>query len=177
MSIKDVRTRLEDILKGRGADGSLGPAAQARACTVELFRVTSTPDLLTIDASAFDRTCHITIDSLRDDTRNVQCNQYDLRATVTIVIGYAASAELWEIVHGEANEAAKRAAVAQWKSRAFDDLIMIDRAMTWYELTGNDTQPVIERLVPDGDAVTADSNNGRAILTRRYELRMEANQP
>ncbi len=178
MTIEAVRARIVAIVQGRGADGSLGAAAQARATTLERFRITSTPDLLTLDAPAFDRATHVTIDGLNDPIpRNVQSPVRSERATITITVGYAAADALWPMVHGEADDAAKRAAVAQWKSRAADDVSMLDRALTWYELTSNDTSPVIERVAPMGETIATNNNNGRELIVRRYELWTEATQP
>lgn len=178
MTIVAVANRLIAIIKGRGADGSLGAAAQARACTVERFRVTSTSDLLTLDAAAFDRSCYATIKGLSDPTpRNVQSSLRQERATLTVTLGYASSQALWPIVYGEADDAAKQLAVTQWEARASDDIAMLDRALTWYELTGNDTAPVIERVAPTGELSSIENNNGRSLVIRRYEILMEAAQP
>lgn len=178
MTIADVVARLTAIVQGRGADGSLGAAAQARAVAVERFRVTSTPDPSQLDASAFDRAVNITISNLRDDPpRNVQSPLVQQAAVIELRIAYVAAPSLSGMVHGEADDAARAIAVARWVARAHEDVQELDRALTWYELTGNDTNPVIERVAPLGETATTDAGNGRGLMVRRYEIVMEKTNP
>lgn len=178
MSFRDVLARLRAVIEGRGADGSLGPAAQARACTVGRFRTTSTPDPTTLDAAALDRACSVEIVSAGDLVpRNPHCGERQVTAVLEVKLAYVAAPALWELVHDEPTDAAKQAAASSWQGRALDDAREIERALTWYELTGADTSPVIEAVRPLGDAVLTDLGNGRGLMTRRFELTLEDTQP
>lgn len=178
MTIRDVQNRLRAIVEGRGADGSLGAAAQARAVAVDHFRTTDTPDPSTLDGPALDRACNVTLSAVGDAIpRNVQCDERQMRATLEVRVSYAAAPALWELVYGEADETAQRLAAADWGPRALDDARTLERALTWYELTGDDTTPVIEAVIPLGDATLTDLGNGRALLVRRFSLLLEDTQP
>lgn len=178
MTIRDVQNRLRAVVEGRGADGSLGAAAQARACDVGRYRTTDTPDPSTLDGAALDRATNVSITSTSDLVpRNVHCNERSVRAVLEVRIAYAAAPELWELVHDETAGANQQTAAADWVPRALEDAREIERALTWYELTGADTSPVIERVAPLGDAQTIDLGNGRGLLTRRFEVWMEDSQP
>lgn len=178
MTIADVTARIVAVIQGRGADGSLGAAAQARACTVERFRITETPDPTRLDAPAFDRTINVTISNLRDDPqRNVQSPLVQQTAVLELRIAYVAAPALADLVHDEADAAARAVASTQWTVRAHDDVGELDRALTWYELTGNDTNPVIERVAVLGETATTDRENGRGLMVRRYEIVMEKTNP
>lgn len=178
MSFRDVQDRLRAIIEGRGADGSLGAAAAARACTVDRFRTTETPDPSTLDAPALDRACNVTLGTAEDlIPRNVHCNERQVRAILEVRVAYVAAPAQWHLVHGETDDTAKQAAAADWGPRALDDAREIERALTWYELTGNDTVPVIEQCAPAGGAVLTDLGNGRALMLRRFELLLEDTQP
>ena len=80
-------------------------------------------------------------------------------------------------MHGEADALAQQAAAADWVPRALDDAREIERALTWYELTGSDTTPTIENVTPLGGVTTTDLGNGRGLMTRRFELHLEDTQP
>lgn len=178
MTIKQVETRLRAVVEGRGADGSLGPAAQARACVAGRYRTTDTPDPSTLDGSAFDRAASVNVIETSDLVpRNVNCNERQMRAVCEVKIGYAAAPALYEVVHGEANQTAQQEAASNWIPRCHDDAREIERALTWYELTGSDTTPVIERVTPLGDTIITELGNGRGLLTRRFELWLEDTQP
>lgn len=178
MTIRDVQDRLRAVVEGRGADGSLGAAAQARACTVGRFRTTDTPDPSTLDGSAFDRATNVSLTGEGDlIPRNVHCNERQSRAVLEVRVSYAAAPAQWEAVHDETAGADQQTAAADWGPRALDDARELSRALTWYELTGADTSPVIERVAPLGDAQLNDLGNGRGLLVRRYEVWMEDTQP
>lgn len=178
MSFRDVQDRLRAVIEGRGADGSLGSAAQARACTVDRYRTTETTDPSTLDGPALDRACNVSLSTAGDlIPRNVHCNERQVRAVLEVRIAYAAAPAQWELVHGEASNPDKQTAAADWGVRALDDAREIERALTWYELTGNDTTPVIEQVAPLGDATLNDLGNGRGLMIRRFELLLEDTQP
>lgn len=178
MSFRDVQNRLRAVVEGRGADGSLGAAAQARACTVDRFRTTDTPDPSTLDASAFDRACNVSLSAVSDTIpRNVHCNERNVTATLDVRVSYVAAPALWELVHGEADATAQQEAADDWGPRALDDAREIERALTWYELTGDDTTPTIEIVRPIGDVTLTDLGNGRGLMVRRFELLLEDVQP
>lgn len=178
MSFRDVQDRLREVVEGRGADGSLGVAAQARACTVDRYRTTETPDPSTLDGAALDRACNVSISTAADlIPRNVHCNERQVRAVLEVRVSYVAAPALWQSVHGEASDPDRQTAAADWVVRALDDAREIERALTWYELTGNDTTPVIEQVVPLGDVITNDLGNGRGLMIRRFELLLEDTQP
>jgi hypothetical protein len=178
MTIAQVEARLRAVVEGRGADGSLGPAAQARACVAGRYRTTDTPDPSTLDGSAFDRATSVNVIETSDlIPRNVQCNERQMRGVLEVRIGYAAAPALYEVVHGEPNQAAQQTAAGNWIPRCHDDAREIERALTWYELTGSDTTPVIERVTPLGDTIVTELGNGRGLLTRRFELWLEDTQP
>lgn len=178
MTFRDVQDRLRAVIEGRGSDGSLGVLAQARACTPDRFRTTETPDPSTLDASAIDRACNVSLTDVRDTIpRNVHCNERNVTATLEVRVSYAAAPALWELVHGEADALAQQAAAADWVPRALDDAREIERALTWYELTGSDTTPTIENVTPLGGVTTTDLGNGRGLMTRRFELHLEDTQP
>lgn len=177
MSWRDTKQRLIDVIKGRGADGSLGSLAQARACTPDRFRPTETPDPSTLDGSAYDRAFALDIVDIRDaPQRNVHCNEVQLVATLEVRIAYASGIAVWETVHGEFDATAQQEAAADWKTRATLDAREIARALTWYELTGNDTVPVIES-VHDPVVALTETAQGRGLLLLRFALRLEDTQP
>lgn len=174
MSFKTVQDRFRAIVQGRGSDGSLGPLAQSRACTVDRFRVTETPDPSTLDASALDRATNVSWVAVEDlIPRNVYCNERQVRAVLEVRVAYAAAPAQQQLVHGEASDVDRQEAAADWGPRALDDAREIERAFTWYELTGNDTMPVIERVAPLGSAQLSDLGNGRGLLIRRFEVWLE----
>ncbi len=178
MSFREVETRLREIVEGLGADGALGANAQARACTIDRFRTTETPDPSTLDAPALDRACNVSLGSVSDlIPRNVHCNERQVRAVLEVRVSYAAAPALWEMVHGEPSDVDKQTAASSWVPRALDDAREIERALTWYELTGNDTTPTIERVAPLGDVITNDLGNGRGLMIRRFEVLLEDTQP
>ena len=178
MTIRDAQNRLRAVVEGRGADGSLGAAAQARATVPDRFRMTDTPDPSTLDGQAFDRACNVSLTSTSDlIPRNVQCNERQMRAVLEVRVAYAAAPALWELVHDESTDEDKQLAASDWGPRALDDARAIERALTWYELTGADTTPVIEAVTVLGDATLTDLGNGRGLMVRRFEVLMEDSQP
>lgn len=181
MSFRDVQNRFRAIVQGLGADGSLGAAAQARACTVDRFRVTEQPDPSAPDATAqaLDRGTNVTLTAVSDlIPRNVYCNERQVRAVLEIRVGYAAAPSQWQLVHDEATDSDKQAAAADWGVRALDDARELERALTWYELTGlAPLSPAIERVAPLGEVQLTDLGNGRALMLRRFEVWMEDRQP
>lgn len=173
MTIKQVQDRLRDIVTGLGIDGSLGAAAQARAIPVEHFRPTENPDPSTNDAPALDRAVNVSLGALAERVpRNVYCNEVQWTATLELRVSYAAAPAQWQLVHDEADEAAKREASADWAVRAMDDVRTLDRALTWFEFWAG-VAPTIEQVLPRGEAITTDLGNGRGLLTRRYDVWME----
>lgn len=178
MTIRDVQDRFRAVVEGRGKDGSLGAAAQARACTIGRFRTTDTPDPSTLDGSALDRATNVSVLATSDLVpRNVHCNEVQKRAVLEVRVAYAAAPALYELVHDESGTSAQQTAAADWVPRALQDAREIQRALTWYELTGADTSPVIERVAPLGDVVTTEPAAGRGLMVVRFEVWMEDTQP
>lgn len=178
MSFRSVIDRIRAVIEGRGADGALGAAAQQRACSVGRFRLTNEQDPAALGAADYDRACHVTIVAVRDrGARNPLDDARHALAVVEVRVAYAATAAQWADVHGEASASDQQLAARDWVPRALDDASEIERALTWFELTGADTSPVIEQLAPLDSSITTTLSNGRGLLTRRFELWLEIPQP
>lgn len=177
MTLKDVQTRLREIVEGLGSDGSYGVAADARAIDAQHFRTTENPDPSTGDGSALDRAANVSLVGLVERVpRNVYCNEVQWTATLEVRVSYAGAPSQWPLVHGETGETAQRKAAADWAIRAQDDVRALDLALTWPELWAG-TSPVIEQVLPRGEAITNDLGNGRGLLTRRYDVWLEETIP
>lgn len=178
-SERAVIDRFREILEGRGADGSVSPEATARAIPAKYFRVTDV-DPQHLDGSHLDRAVFIPHEQRSDRVpRNVHSPHRNGRLRLVLRIGYAASAlvstNAWKAVHGESTDGAKQDAARRWQTRAQDDALRIARAFEWHELTGSDTNPVIENVIYQG--TTANSVDAtRGIATVEFEVWTESNE-
>lgn len=184
MAPPDVSTmlaRFVDVVRGRGADGSLGPEAQARALEPKLFRL-SLVDIEApgFDAALFDRAIYLDFATASDRIpKNTRSPHRDVVYRLSARIGYIASAvpssDLLKFIHlPGGDEAARREAAAQWQARAHNDALQLARAFEWNELTGNDTNPVIELVTLVGVDVPSRADGSRAICTVEFAVTTES---
>lgn len=174
-----VIARIKDILEGRGADGALGADAQARAIPAKFFRLTNLdPSSPALAGSLVDRGVLVAFDTRNDRIpRNVHGPHRNGRHRIVLRIGYVASTagDAWEFVHGESTEAAKKAAARGWQARAHDDALRIAKALEWFELHGNDTNPIIEQIVYVGTSAPA-VDSVRGVAQVEFEVWTESTE-
>jgi hypothetical protein len=163
-----VVTRLDAILRaGRGADGSLGADAQARAIPADRYRKGTDGQSLRDVAypiNAFDRAYAYEWGELGyvEERGNDACSRILLRVRCVLLLGHvygAANAAMLRIV---GSEVAATAALNA-RSRAIGDVVRIRRALCFGPLYGNDTEPPIVSLEMDG--TTSVEDFGDRLLT------------
>lgn len=165
------------VVDGRGADGSLGAEAQARAIPVGRFRRAAENAPLR-DASyppeAFDRA--VQLDWLDDGDLEGVNNPLNLnqlltaRLSITHGVVYGPALASWAmLLAGEVAADAVRGA----KERALNDAERIKIALHWGNgllRDGTETDPVPVACVRTGATSLVDLGNGRLVVTSIYEL-------
>ena len=175
-----VEQRLDAILaSGRGTDGALGAAAQARAITAGTFRRQSDNAALddpSFPAEAFDRgyTLRFTAAAPDPATNNpFQTPQFS-RLTLVVTVGYLYSAALPALVDAQGTET-QAGAVYRADRRALSDGWRIERALVFPDLRGLDTDPVM--VVCSRTATQwQDLGGGRSIGITTLDLVLQANE-
>ena len=175
--LSEVETRLRAILfQGRGADGTLGPDAQARAIAAGVFREAAEASPLTdpsYPAEQFDRALSVKFTSVTDDTTN---NPYSSpqweRVTLEVVAGYQYGAASTSFVDPQG---AETAAVQKYRPdrRAVNDSRRIKQALEFNDLRGLDTDPVMVRCQRT-TGTGADLGGGRYTMTTTFELVLQS---
>ena len=178
-SERAVIDRFRAILRGRGADGSVSPQATARAIPAKYFRLSDfDPASTAVDAANLDRAVFIPHESGSDRVpRNIHSPHRNGLIRLVLRIGYVATpaGDAWKSVHGCTTDEERRDAARNWQTRAQDDGRLIARAFEWHELTGADTNPVIENVVYQGTR-TNSVDSARGIALVEFELWTESNE-
>ena len=175
-----IETRLDAILAdGRGVDGALGAAAQARAITAGTFRRQADNAALddpSFPAEAFDRgyTLRFTSAAPEPATNNpFQTPQFS-RIALVITVGYLYGAALPALVDAQGSET-QAASVYRADRRALSDGWRIERALVFPDLRGLDTDPVM--VVCSRVSTTwQDLGGGRSLGVTTMDLVLQADE-
>lgn len=175
-----VRQRFIDVITGaRGHDGALGPEAQQRSLIPGTFtysavsvRSTDTP----IEGGKLDRAFSVRV-ALGAGGRatNTRCSCASLVGTLTVEIGYVTGPHVTDkVAQTPGTTEDKSDAAHEAEQRARSDERNLKLALEWNELTGNDTEPVIESVAQLVEGTFETIAEGRAVLTLTFDLRLEA---
>lgn len=175
-----VETRLDLILRGgRGADGALGADALARSIVANNYRKALSNASLrdpSYPLNSFDRAYMIqwTGSAEVDDPNNTTDPRVLINHTADLLVGHLAGdahAAMLKLLGAEV----ALVVTQQPTARAAGDAFKICRALTWYELTGADTDPVIVRIVRGGD-ITHDDQFDRILTTIPLRILLSISQ-
>jgi len=143
-----VVTRLDAILRGgRGADGSLGADAQARAIPADRYRKgidgASLRDVA-YPANAFDRAYSLEWGDLSyvEERGNEACSRILVRVRLDLLLGHLYGTGHATLIRTIGTEVAATVAL-QGRQRAIGDVARIRRAVCFGPLHGSDTEPPI----------------------------------
>lgn len=175
------RTRILAVIQGRGNDGSLGTDALARAVpNADQFRPTdASPRQAAFPAQAYDRGLFLRWDGVGDhpflDSRMADYGEREFSLVIEVgYIGTPAQSGMTHLLPSTSETAANAARYA--RERALSDAERIDRALTWYELTGGsldaNNQSIIEVTRELNKSPIEELPDGRLLLTMPYAVRV-----
>lgn len=156
-----IETRIDAILKGgRGADGSLGADAQARAITADVYRRSADGASLRDNAyplSQFDRTYALEwgAQGPSEERFNQAHNRVLVRIELALLLGHVYGAAHAGLVRRLGTEVAATV-VLRPRVRSNGDVHRIRRALCFAPLYGNDTEPPISNIEQVGATVVED---------------------
>lgn len=175
--LSEVEARIRAVLlEGRGTDGTLGPAAQARAIGAGTFRAAAENAALTdpsYPGEQFDRAISTRFADTTDDIVN---NPYSSpqweRITLEISVGYQYGAASTAFIDPQGNETA---AVQRYRAdrRGVGDSRRIKQALEFNDLRGLDTNPIMVNCTRVRGAGT-DLGGGRYVMVNTFELVLQS---
>lgn len=168
-----VEARLDAVLaQGRGADGSLGADAQARAIAANQFRKAPEGAPLRdpeVPGESFDRGYSWEWRSIGDEptTNNPLHVPQFRRCLVDLTVGYAFGANASGFVRTLGSETGT-AGVRRARQRALEDGERIARALVFPDLTRGGTDPVIVGVLRESATVSEAIGPGRVVSVTTY---------
>lgn len=156
-----IEARIDAILKGgRGADGSLGPDAQARAIAADSYRRSADGASLRDNAyplAQFDRTYALEWGSQgpSEDRFNQAHSRVLVRLELSLLLGHIYGAGHASLVRTLGSEVAATA-VLRPRVRSNGDVHRMRRALCFAPLYGSDTEPPISNVEQIGATVVED---------------------
>lgn len=173
-----IEARIDAVLKGaRGVDGSLGTDAQARAIAADVYRRSADGASLRDNAyplNQFDRTYALEWGAQEqpEEAANQADDRTVLRLELSLLLGHIYGASHAAFVRVIGSEVAATA-VLRPRVRSNGDVHRIRRALCFYALHGNDTEPAIVSIQQIGRTTVEDLGD-RLLTTVPFEVLVHA---
>lgn len=173
-----IETRIDAILRlGRGADGTLGADALARAIAVDWFRRSANGASLrdvSYPLNQFDRAYALEwgAQGPNEERFNQACSRSLVRLELNLLLGHVAGAAHSAFVRTRGGEVGADAALRP-RVRSNGDVHRIRRALCFGPLFGNDTEPPIASIEQVG-ATTVEDLSDRLLTTIPFVVVLNA---